>query len=176
MRRRVLPSIAGERFGDLVAVEPHSRDKYGHSLWTFACDCGTKTVRRRSSVESGRALSCGCKGGNKNIDFTKLKHGFARRKKERFWLVWYGMKRRCHDPKYGKNFERYGGKGIKVCERWHEFLAFKEDMFDSYQRHISEFPNNTQIDRIDPKQGYSLENCRWVTQQENLKNRVFKKS
>lgn len=79
------------------------------------------------------------------------------------YLVWAGMIRRCHNPN-SEDYERYGGRGIAVCERWrNSFLAFKEDM--------GERPDGMQIDRIDNSRGYEPGNCRWVTCQTNNRNR-----
>lgn len=71
------------------------------------------------------------------------------------------MKTRC-SYKNASNFERYGGRGISICERWLSFENFLEDMGDA--------PNGFQIDRIDNNKGYYPENCRWVSPSDNCKN------
>lgn len=70
---------------------------------------------------------------------------------------------------------QYGGRGIKVCERWHTFQNFADDMYVDFLEHEKIHGKDTQIDRIDSDGNYEPSNCRWVTQEENLKNRVFKK-
>lgn len=73
------------------------------------------------------------------------------------------MKRRCSN-KGQPNYARYGGIGVKVCDRWEKFLNFKEDMLETYLAHVSQFgEKNTTIDRIDTSKGYSKENCKWST-------------
>lgn len=79
-----------------------------------------------------------------------------------FYSRWKGMMRRCYNPNFSQ-YHDYGGRGIKVCKRWHSFLNFKEDMLDS-------FAENLELDRIDNNGDYSKNNCRWVTHKVNSSN------
>lgn len=77
--------------------------------------------------------------------------------------VWMAILRRCTNQNC-KEYHRYGGRGITVCERWaNSFMAFYADM--------GEQPPGMQIDRIDNDRGYEPGNCRWVTSQQNNRNR-----
>jgi hypothetical protein len=76
---------------------------------------------------------------------------------------WKGMKRRCYTPTT-KYYYNYGGRGIKVCERWHTFVNFYADMH-------KEFREELELDRIDNNGDYSPENCRWSTCKENSRNK-----
>ena len=74
---------------------------------------------------------------------------------------WRGMVQRCTDPNY-KAYKHYGGRGIKVCERWREFPNFLADMG---------MPKRGEsLDRIDPNGHYEPGNCRWVSQKEQMRN------
>lgn len=76
--------------------------------------------------------------------------------------IWYGMRYRCYNDK-SPIYRWYGGKGIKICDRWLVFDEFYEDMKSTW------FPGAT-IDRIDSDGDYTPENCRWLSKQENLNN------
>ena len=76
---------------------------------------------------------------------------------------WKSMMQRCHQPK-ATNYKHYGAKGIVVCERWHDFAAFRADMGECPGHGIT-------LDRIDNTQGYEPENCRWATIAEQNRNR-----
>ena len=89
--------------------------------------------------------------------------------KHPLYQTWDGMKKRCYNPK-ATGYERYGGRGIMMCERWKEsFWNFVEDMGEK------PFSSAT-IDRIDNDLGYSKSNCRWSTPKEqntNKRNTLF---
>lgn len=76
---------------------------------------------------------------------------------------WRGMLDRCRNPKHIA-FRLYGARGIRVCERWHKYANFLEDMGKRPSK-------KHQIDRIDGDKDYEKSNCRWVTRSENCVNR-----
>ena len=81
-----------------------------------------------------------------------------------FYRRWNGMMRRCYSESF-KQYHNYGGRGIIVCERWHLFSNFKEDMYDSFKEEL-------ELDRVDNNGNYCKENCDWVTHRENSNNRT----
>lgn len=80
----------------------------------------------------------------------------------RTYRIWHGMKDRCLN-KNNARFNRYGGRGITVCERWMDYRNFLADM--------GERPDGMSIDRIDNTKGYSPENCRWATTKQQSRNK-----
>ena len=86
-------------------------------------------------------------------------HGLS---KTPIYMVWRGMRRRCYNTK-DISYSYYGGRGIKVVERWHDFENFYLDMGDK--------PTGMQLDRIDNDGDYGPANCRWVTPTENNNNK-----
>jgi hypothetical protein len=74
------------------------------------------------------------------------------------------MIQRCENPK-AANWPRYGGKGVTVCDRWHSFEAFLEDM--------GERPPGMTLDREKGHIGYQPDNCRWATLEQQNANRTL---
>lgn len=148
--------IKNKKFGKLLVLE-----YVGHSKWKCQCECGTISVIDSYSLRSGNSHSCGCY--QKEVaSKTHKKHGFTR---TRLYRIYYKMKERCYRPD-NDNYKYYGGLGITICDEWlNDFSAFATwAMSNGYK-------DNLTIDRIDNTKGYCPENCRWITIQEQQKNR-----
>ena len=96
----------------------------------------------------------------------------------RLYNIWSNMKQRCFNPKNPK-YTSYGGRGITVCDEWkNSFQAFAEwALSNGYDEPPMDVPrqwvaeHGLTIDRVDSEKGYSPDNCRWITFQENRENR-----
>ena len=111
--------LTGKRFGRLLVGE-YVGIKNKASQWRCICDCGeTKTITGSSMVK-GYTTSCGCY--HKQVfRYSNAKHSMC---KTSFYKKWRGLTFRCVNPNHMK-FKDYGGRGIRVCERWGNFLNFK---------------------------------------------------
>lgn len=156
----------GQRFGILTAL--HITDKRrGHGIiWVFQCDCGNTCEKVASDVNKdakmGRTPSCGCLHHKHRVE-AGYRHGKCF---DPLYHIWVGMKQRCRDKNL-KKYCDYGGRGIKVCDRWlNSFQNFYDDMFPTWKEGLT-------LDRIDVNGDYCPENCRWAdmkTQQRNKRN------
>ncbi len=81
--------------------------------------------------------------------------------------AWRMMRYRIKNPQC-KGYQHYGGRGIKICERWDKFDAFLKDMGAS--------PKGSSLDRIDNNGDYSPINCRWATPEQQGQSRVVSNS
>jgi hypothetical protein len=146
--------ITGRVFGKLTAIRVHESSSKKNEKWLFDCACGKQTVTLKRHAMSGAVVSCNC---------AKKKHGHGGDgERSPTYFSWCGMKQRCTDKSHTA-FEHYGGRGIGFEPRWESFENFLADM--------GERPEGTSLDRINNEEGYSKENCRWVSQRYQTQNR-----
>ena len=153
-------NITGERFNRLTAVKYVGVNKHKHSVWECRCDCGKTVNIPIGALRTGNTKSCGCLN-LELISSMNRTHGRSRTPEYRNWCA---MKERCNSP-YHKNYSDYGGRGIRVCERW-------DSSFENFLADMGPRPFlKATVERIDSSKGYSPDNCRWATQKEQTRNK-----
>ena len=159
MKFNLKKDLSNERFGKLLVIEPVGKTPNRHIIWRCICDCGNELRTASTHLLSGHTTSCGCYLNNIRGKAT-ITHG---KSKSSTYKVWCEIIERTSNPN-SKKYERYGGKGITICQRWRDsFEAFLEDM--------GERPKGTSIDRINNLGNYEPGNCRWADHKTQCRNR-----
>ena len=153
--------LTGQKFGRLTVVE-FDRLQNHKTYWKCACDCGLTVIATGNNLRNGNTKSCGCLHREmvRELGKSHTKHGEGHGNYTRLYSIWCGMRQRCN-RKTHHAYSLYGGKGVKVCEEWSDYLTFKEWAL------ANGYADNLSIDRIDSNGNYCPENCRWLTPSEN---------
>jgi|GEM_PF-755295 len=156
----------GDRYGRLIYVNEAKPVAFPSGrkarMWAMKCDCGVSVIRRMASVRHGYTKSCGCLGRNRSKELAK--HGCV---KHPAYNSWQSMRARCRAGT--QDSPRYHDRGVQICPEWRdsptEFCKWADR---------SGFKKGLQLDRrnneLMGERSYSPENCRWVTNKENLEN------
>lgn len=168
MKNQIRLHLEGERYGKLVVMEEAESiySKTGKMIrrWKCKCDCGNITIVRHGDLRNGSTVSCGCYNYEK--ESAAKTHGYSRTK---LGNVFEGMKQRCNNPK-NKNYEKYGGRGIKICTEW---LNDPKKFFDWAIK--NGYKEGLSIDRIDVNGNYEPDNCRWTDSETQCLNQRIRK-
>lgn len=162
-RKPATQDLTGKVFGRLTVTEffgysvPPSYPR-GIPMWRCRCECGKEPTAYAGNLVRGLTKSCGCFSAEQAAN-RKRTHGMTYHP---VYGVWERMWDRCTNPKT-EQWHNYGGRGIKVCERWGKFENFYADMGASWKKGLS-------IDRIAVNGNYESSNCRWATSKEQGNN------
>lgn len=146
----------GKKFGRLTVMS------YAHTLkkrswWNCVCECGGTKIANGHELVRGDTKSCGCIRGVANT-----RHGESKGKKTKEYRTWKGIRTRCQNTNHHK-YPIYGGRGIKLCDRWSLYENFLADMGRAPGPDYS-------IERDEVNGNYEPGNCRWATATEQMNN------
>ena len=168
-----LIDLTGQRYNRLTAIQPAGKIG-GRIAWLFDCSCGKTITTTANSVRTGKTKSCGClkkeqaaengKLSAKSI-LDRIKHGHASKnsKTRDVYNIWCTIRARCLCPTCA-DYASYGGRGIKICERWSDPANFINDMGPRPSKKHS-------VDRVDNDGDYEPSNCKWSTPEQQANNR-----
>lgn len=156
--------LTGQRFGRLTVVRLSERRSGRKTFWICKCDCGNEKIVRSDIIKSGNTRSCGCLHKEQAIRNVSKNHKHKMSYTPLHYR-WLNIKDRCNNSRNG-SYQRYGGRGIKVCEEWNNnFQAFYDwAVSNGYKESLS-------IERKDVNKGYSPSNCEWIPMIEQANNR-----
>lgn len=151
--------MVGKKYSRLTALKNSGVNKNGRILWECLCDCGNTTIVDGISIRNGAIKSCGCLVSDK-IKERNTTHGLSKTPE---YKIWKDIRKRVNNINH-KNYNLYGGRGIKISPNWDDFTVFLADMGKRPSLKHS-------IDRINNDGDYCKENCRWATQLEQCHNK-----
>ena len=148
--------LLGRRFGRLIVRRYDHVGNHGRTYYVCECDCGNESIVSRAHLLNGHVTSCGCW----NRD-SRVTHGLT---DSPVYHTWVSMRQRCNNPK-STSYDRYGARGITVCEEWDNFETFHDwAMSNGYKTGLT-------IDRKNNDKGYCPDNCRWADSATQANNR-----
>lgn len=151
--------LTGRTFGQLKVIRFSGKTECRASLWACLCQCGDEVIVIGSFLKNGVTSSCKRCGLSRRMK-SVVKHRMTESKE---YKAWSELRARTTNPN-NRGYKNYGGRGIKVCDRWNDsFNAFFEDVGPAPS------PDHS-IDRINNNGNYEPGNCRWADAKTQARN------
>jgi hypothetical protein len=159
----ILRTPAGTVFSRWTVIETPYRDGR-YTMAACRCACGTERLVNLQNVAAGLSRSCGCLD-SETTAARNFRHGASvRGARDRLYTTWAGMKSRCQDPS-NVVYEYYGARGITVCVKWQDFIAFRDWAL------ATGYNDDLTIERKNVALGYKPSNCKWIPRTKQSRNR-----
>lgn len=155
MRTKAI-TMVGKTYNRLTVLDIVGVNKHHKTILKCKCSCGNIVMVVSSALLNGNTKSCGCLA-KEMLSARNTTHGANH---NRLYNIWCGMISRTTN-KNVHNYNRYGGRGIKVCDEWRSFIPFRDWSYDNG------YNDDLSIDRVDNDGNYCPENCQWITMEEN---------
>jgi hypothetical protein len=162
-----IPILEGDHFGLLTTIRLSSRDIWGRARWLCSCVCGSSPKEYAGySLKSGNTKSCGCLQ-RKRTSESNTTHGHTKIRQPHSpeYRSWQMMVNRCTNPRVD-NYSYYGGRGIKVCDRWFNFENFLKDLGIRLPK--------TTLGRLLDRGNYQPGNVFWMTSSQQREQAILK--
>lgn len=154
--------LAGKQFARWTVIRRADNTPKGQAQWLCRCECGAERALKSIVIRRGISQSCGCLRQEVTIS-RSTRHGHSEVGKiSPTYGSWGAMISRCRNPK-NKRYDRYGGRGIRVCDRWSDFRNFLADM--------GERPEGLTLERRDTDGNYEPSNCYWASSTAQARNK-----
>lgn len=148
-------------------VEPYIWKNLKQSKFLCQCDCGEFIIVNLNHLKSGNTKSCGCLNKEKRKLPKLIKHQESNKRRTVEYNTWVSMKQRCYNINC-KDYKNYGGRGIKICDRW-------LNSYENFLKDMGRRPIGYSIERLNVNGNYEPINCKWATKLEQNNNRRLNK-